>query len=53
LVVADGGAYFSRCGPRLLDGLETLAEILHPELFSGLVAAQAASRIYGRLFKVS
>lgn len=30
----DGNAYFSRPGPRLVDGLETLAHILHPELFT-------------------
>lgn len=29
----DGSAYFSRPGPRLVDGLEVLAWILHPELF--------------------
>jgi iron complex transport system substrate-binding protein len=30
--VMDGNAYFNRPGPRLVDGLEQLAEILHPEL---------------------
>ena len=30
----DGSAYFSRPGPRLVDGLEILAGILHPGLFS-------------------
>jgi iron complex transport system substrate-binding protein len=29
----DGSAYFSRPGPRLVDGLEIVAWILHPELF--------------------
>lgn len=29
----DGSAYFSRHGPRIVDSLEILAEILHPELF--------------------
>ena len=53
LFVVDGSAYFSRSGPRLLEGLEILAEILHPELFSGLVPQGAVSRIYGRLFRVS
>ncbi len=33
VVAVDAGAYFSRPGPRLVDGLETLAHILHPELF--------------------
>lgn len=30
---ADGNQYFSRPGPRLVESLEILAEILHPELF--------------------
>lgn len=29
----DGSAFFSRPGPRLIDGLEILAWVLHPELF--------------------
>ncbi|MEX2542769.1 MAG: cobalamin-binding protein [Trueperaceae bacterium] len=29
----DGSAYFSRPGPRVVDSLELLAGILHPELF--------------------
>ncbi|HLY50552.1 MAG TPA: cobalamin-binding protein [Solirubrobacteraceae bacterium] len=33
VVAVDAAAYFSRPGPRLLDGLELLAHILHPELF--------------------
>jgi len=28
----DGAAYFSRPGPRLVDGIELLASILHPDL---------------------
>ncbi|MEC4984579.1 MAG: cobalamin-binding protein [Oscillatoria sp. PMC 1068.18] len=32
--LTDGNAYFNRPGPRLVDSLEILAEILHPELFS-------------------
>lgn len=31
--VADGNAYFNRPGPRLVDSLEILAEILWPKLF--------------------
>jgi iron complex transport system substrate-binding protein len=31
--VVDGNAYFSRPGPRVVDGLETLAHIFHPDLF--------------------
>jgi iron complex transport system substrate-binding protein len=32
IVAVDASAYFSRPGPRLIDGLELLADILHPEL---------------------
>jgi iron complex transport system substrate-binding protein len=32
IVAVDAAAYFSRPGPRLIDGLELLAHILHPEL---------------------
>ena len=35
-------AYFSRSGPRLVDGLELLAKILHPELFPGAIPGEAA-----------
>ncbi len=31
--VTDGSAYFSRPGPRMVDGLEILAHALHPALF--------------------
>ncbi len=44
--VVDASAYFSRSGPRLVDGLEMLAEMIHPELFSGMVPAGAAARIW-------
>src|SRR6185503_10853913 len=30
---ADGPSFFNGAGPRLVDGLEILAEILHPEVF--------------------
>jgi iron complex transport system substrate-binding protein len=32
VVALDASAYFSRPGPRIIDGLELLAHILHPEL---------------------
>jgi len=32
-VIAVDDNLFSRPGPRLVDGLESLAKILHPELF--------------------
>lgn len=34
VVLADGHAYFNRPGPRLVESLEILAEVLHPELFA-------------------
>jgi iron complex transport system substrate-binding protein len=30
----DGSAYFSRPGPRIVDSLEILAHLIHPELFA-------------------
>ena len=32
VVAVDAAAYFSRPGPRLVDGIELLAHILHPNL---------------------
>jgi iron complex transport system substrate-binding protein len=31
IVAVDAAAYFSRPGPRLIDGLELLAHVLHPD----------------------
>ena len=31
VVAVDASAYFSRPGPRLIDGLEVLAHVLHPD----------------------
>ncbi len=36
LFAVDAAAYFSRPGPRLVDGLELLARLLHPERLSGV-----------------
>jgi len=33
VAVTDGNQYFNRPGPRLVESLEILAEILHPEVF--------------------
>ena len=33
IFVADGNQYFNRPGPRIVESLEILAEICHPELF--------------------
>ena len=45
--VVDAGAYTSRSGPRLVDGLEIMAEMIHPELFSGYIPESAALRLFG------
>ena len=50
LFVVDANSYFSRSGPRLFDGLEILAEILHPELFEGLIPVGGAFRLFGKPF---
>jgi iron complex transport system substrate-binding protein len=42
LVAVDASAYFSRPGPRLIDGLELLAQILHPECFPQAPAPERA-----------
>jgi iron complex transport system substrate-binding protein len=37
----DANGLFSRPGPRLVDGVQTLAAILHPALFAAPVATSA------------
>jgi iron complex transport system substrate-binding protein len=37
----DGNAYFSRPGPRVVDGIELLASLLHPERASAPAGARA------------
>ena len=34
LYITDGNAYFNRPGPRLVESIEILAEILHPDWFN-------------------
>ncbi len=41
----NGSAYFNRPGPRIVEGLEIMAEILHPEFFNGLAPAQSFLKI--------
>lgn len=43
----DGNAYFARPGPRIVDSLEILAEILHPELFEGWFPNRGIVRVDG------
>ncbi|SVC96025.1 uncharacterized protein METZ01_LOCUS348879, partial [marine metagenome] len=47
--VIDASAYTSRSGPRLITGLEIMAEMIHPELFSGCIPESGALRVYGNL----
>jgi iron complex transport system substrate-binding protein len=46
----DGSAYFNRSGPRLVDSLEILAHLFHPDLFPAPrgEAAQAWKRLETR-----
>ena len=50
--VVDASAYTSRSGPRLITGLEIMAEMIHPELFSGSIPEAGAARLYGSLASV-
>jgi iron complex transport system substrate-binding protein len=50
--VIDASAYTSRSGPRLVTGLEIMAEMMHPELFSGLIPESGGVRLFGELVKV-
>ena len=43
--ILDADAYTSRLGPRLVTGLEIMAEIIHPEVFSGLIPDGGAVRL--------
>jgi iron complex transport system substrate-binding protein len=43
----NASAYFSRSGPRLVDGLELLAQIVQPELFPWTVSQDIAIRVPG------
>jgi iron complex transport system substrate-binding protein len=45
VVAVDASAYFSRPGPRLIDGLELLAHVLHPGCMPGARASGEASAI--------
>lgn len=43
--IIDADAYTSRLGPRLVTGLEIMAEIIHPEIFSGLIPDGGVARL--------
>lgn len=41
----NGSAYFSRPGPRLVDGLELLSRMIHPEVFGSEMPPERAERV--------
>jgi iron complex transport system substrate-binding protein len=41
IFATDGSAYFSRPGPRIVDSLEILAHLVHPEIFPAPLLAAA------------
>jgi iron complex transport system substrate-binding protein len=41
----NGSAYFSRPGPRLVNGLEILAHIIHPQQITESLSPSAATRL--------
>jgi iron complex transport system substrate-binding protein len=45
----DGSAYYSRPGPRLVDGLEMMAKMIHPEVFGSDLPPEAARRLSVRV----
>jgi iron complex transport system substrate-binding protein len=43
--VMNGTAYFNRPGPRIITGLEIMAQIIHPDYFKGLAPADSMMRL--------
>jgi iron complex transport system substrate-binding protein len=41
----NGSAYFSRPGPRLVDGLELMARMIHPEAFGAEMPPDRAKKV--------
>ena len=41
----DGSAYFSRPGPRVIDGIELLAELIDPAAFDGMSPTGSWARV--------
>jgi iron complex transport system substrate-binding protein len=41
----NGSAYFSRPGPRIVESLEILAHLIHPEIFPAPALPDAFARI--------
>ncbi|MDA4121731.1 MAG: cobalamin-binding protein [Thaumarchaeota archaeon] len=49
----DSSSYFSRPGPRLVDGVELLAKLIHPEVFGVAVPPLAAERVTCRVSRLA
>ena len=47
VVAVDAAAYFSRPGPRLVDGLELIAHVLHPDLVPRAAGRRAGIDVEG------
>jgi iron complex transport system substrate-binding protein len=45
----DANSYFSRPGPRLAEGVNLLARLLHPSLVSGIAHFDSGSRAFARV----
>jgi iron complex transport system substrate-binding protein len=45
IFATNGSAYYSRPGPRLVDGLELMARMIHPEAFGGEMPPERAKRV--------
>jgi iron complex transport system substrate-binding protein len=45
IFATDGSAYFSRPGPRIVESLEILAHVVHPEIFPAPALRNAFSRM--------
>jgi iron complex transport system substrate-binding protein len=43
--LVDASSYFNRPGPRVVTGLEIMAQIIHPEFFKGLAPAGSLMRL--------
>jgi iron complex transport system substrate-binding protein len=44
--ISDGSAYFSRPGPRVVDTLEILASVFHPDACRGIYPDRGVVRVY-------
>jgi iron complex transport system substrate-binding protein len=46
--LTDGNQYFNRPGPRLVESLEILAQVVHPDVFAPLAEGTGWQRLQGR-----